>query len=88
MLRIRQRAAALSVARLPAGATVALPAAPFVHLFVTAGSVQLRDSGPGMAGALAAGDALRMTGGGGERVSAAEPAELLVWALGGRLTSG
>ncbi|MEO6503519.1 MAG: pirin family protein [Jatrophihabitantaceae bacterium] len=95
VLRIRQRAAALSVGRLAAGAAVTLPAAPYLHVFVAAGSVTVRapaapvgacDVGEasGLAGqqALMAGDALRITGGGGERVAADQPAELLVWQLG------
>jgi quercetin 2,3-dioxygenase len=44
-LRIRQRAAALSVARLPAGAAVTLPAARYVHVFLTAGSVTFEPDG-------------------------------------------
>jgi redox-sensitive bicupin YhaK (pirin superfamily) len=81
VLRIRQRAAALSVARLPAGATVALPVARYVHLFVTAGSVTI-ESGDGQAvGALAAGDALRLTDSSGEQVTAVDAVELLVWRM-------
>ncbi len=86
VLRIRQRAATLSVARLPAGATVSLPAVPYVHLFVTAGSVTVRARELTGQQALAAGDALRITDGGGERVVADEPAELLVWQFGQRHT--
>ncbi|HEV2887791.1 MAG TPA: hypothetical protein VGX49_12825, partial [Jatrophihabitans sp.] len=76
--------AALSVARLPAGAKVTLPAAPRVHLFVAAGSVGIdtADAGAGHQG-LVAGDALRITGGHEYQVTALEPAELLVWEFGG-----
>ena len=96
VLRIRQRGAALSVARLPAGATLTLPAAPYLHVFLAAGAVTVQTAGEGAGGegaggdadggvaggqALVAGDALRITGGGGERVSADQPAELLVWQL-------
>jgi redox-sensitive bicupin YhaK (pirin superfamily) len=80
VLEIRQRAE-LSVARLPAGGTVVLPAAPLGHLFVAAGSVRISGA-DGPIGVLAAGDALRVADGGGERLTAAEPAELLVWVLG------
>lgn len=80
VLRIRQRAAALSVARLPAGATVTLPAAHYLHVFLAAGSVTVQTAAG--AQALVAGDALRITDGGGERVSADQPAELLVWLMG------
>lgn len=82
VLRIRQRAAALSVARLPGGTALRLPAAPLSHTFVTTGSVEVSDGSGQPIGALAAGDALRSTSRGGERVSAVEPAELLVWELG------
>jgi redox-sensitive bicupin YhaK (pirin superfamily) len=81
VLRIRQRAAALWAARLPAGATVTLPTARYLHLYLAAGSVTV-ESGDGRAvGVLAAGDALRITEGGAERVSADQPAELLVWRM-------
>lgn len=77
VLRIQQQAA-LSAARLPAGATLALPVAPLVHLFVTTGlvTVEGRDE-------LAAGDALRVTGEPAQPavLTALEPAELLVWQL-------
>lgn len=100
--RIRQRGAALSVARLPAGATVTLPAAPYLHVFLATGSVTVENASRdgdggitdggitdgGITGAdapglhtLVAGDALRIAGGGGERVSADQPAELLVWRM-------
>jgi hypothetical protein len=84
VLRIRQRGAALSIGRLPTGATVTLPAAPCVHLFVAAGSVGVdtAEGGTGQQG-LAAGDALRITGGRDTPVTALEPAELLVWEFGG-----
>jgi redox-sensitive bicupin YhaK (pirin superfamily) len=84
VLRIRQQAA-LSVARLPAGETVPLPAAPLVHVFVTRGTVTV--GGPaGERVELAAGDALRLTGAsetGAETITgtAGQPAELLVWQL-------
>jgi redox-sensitive bicupin YhaK (pirin superfamily) len=80
-LLIRQRSAALWVGRLPAAASVTLPVLPaetLAHLFVAAGSVEVHD--PAI-GALAAGDALRLSGGGGQRLSATEPAELLLWTL-------
>lgn len=82
VLRIRQRAA-LSVARLPAGATVPLPAAPLVHAYVTVGSV-LVDGLAGERFELAAGDALRVAAERGAAagpawVTAVQPAELLVW---------
>ncbi len=75
-IRIRNRHAALHAARLSPGQHVELPAAPFLHLFVARGNVDLEG-----AGALAAGDAVRLTATGGQRVTASEPSELLVWEM-------
>ena len=73
-IRIRNRYAALHVARLRPGPSVALPDAPYLHLFVPVGSVVLEGAGP-----LATGDAVRFTATGGQRVTATEAAEVLVW---------
>ncbi|ODU06888.1 MAG: quercetin 2,3-dioxygenase [Pseudonocardia sp. SCN 72-86] len=75
-IRIRNRYAALHVARLQPGQSVELPEAPFLHLFVPRGAVTLDG-----AGALTTGDAARFTATGGQRVTAAEPAEILVWEM-------
>jgi hypothetical protein len=75
-IRIKNRFAALHAARLPAGGMVELPEAPWLHLFVARGTVDLEG-----AGALSAGDAVRFTGTGGQRVTASEPAEVLVWEM-------
>jgi len=76
-IRIRQRDAALHAGRLRPGDAVSLPAAPYLHLFVPLGSVTLEG-----AGELAAGDAARITGEGGQRVTAgAGGAEILVWEM-------
>jgi redox-sensitive bicupin YhaK (pirin superfamily) len=75
-IRIRNRYAALYAARLVPGRPVHLPAAPYVHLFVTRGTVDVEGIG-----ALATGDAVRLTAGGGQRVSSVEPAEILVWEM-------
>ena len=75
-IRIKNKYAALYAARLVAGQSVQLPEAPFLHLFVPQGSVTLEG-----AGALSAGDAVRFTATGGQRVTAAEPAEILVWEM-------
>lgn len=85
VLPIRQRAAALSVGRLPVGAQLSLPAAPYVHVFVTLGSVTVQPAA-GQALSLAAGDALRITDGSAEQLSAATAAELLVWEMHAGLT--
>ena len=75
-IRIRNRYAALHAARLDAGGSVELPEAPFLHLFVPRGAVTLEG-----AGRLDAGDAVRFTATGGQRVTAIEPAEILVWEM-------
>lgn len=75
-IRIRNRHAALYAARLLPGQPVQLPDAPFLHLFVARGTVDLEGTGT-----LTAGDAVRFTASGGQRVSATEPAEILVWEM-------
>ena len=75
-IRIKNRYAALHVARLQPGQSVPLPEAPFLHLFVPRGRVTLEG-----AGSLEAGDAVRFTATGGQRVTADEPAEVLVWEM-------
>ena len=75
-IRIRNRSAALYAARLQLGAAVTLPEAPYLHLFVARGAVQLEG-----AGGLLAGDAVRLTASGGQRATATEPAEILVWEM-------
>lgn len=75
-IRIHNKYAALHAARLEPGQSVELPDAPLLHLFVPRGTVTLEDTG-----ALAPGDAVRFTATGGQRVTAVEPAELLVWEM-------
>ena len=75
-IRIKNRYAALHAARLQAGQSVQLPEAAFLHLFVPRGTVTLEG-----AGTLRPGDAVRFTATGGQRVTAAEPAEILVWEM-------
>jgi redox-sensitive bicupin YhaK (pirin superfamily) len=75
-IRIRNRYAALHAARLAPGQEVSLPDSPFLHLFVARGAVTLEGAGP-----LATGDAVRFTAVGGNRVTAIEPAEILVWEM-------
>ena len=75
-IRIRNKYAALLAARLQPGQSVELPDAPFLHLFVPRGSVTLEGAGP-----LETGDAVRLTATGGQRVTATEPAEILVWEM-------
>ena len=74
---LRQEHAALHAARLRPGATVMVPTAPLVHLFVTRGVVQLE-----AAGELSAGDAARITVGDGQHIAAAPSgAEVLLWEM-------
>jgi redox-sensitive bicupin YhaK (pirin superfamily) len=75
-IAIHQRHAALYAARLQPGESVVVPEAPYVHLFVPTGTVDLEG-----AGTLVAGDAVRFTGTGGQRVEALEAAEILVWEM-------
>jgi redox-sensitive bicupin YhaK (pirin superfamily) len=75
-IRIRNRYAALHAARLRPGQSVELPEAPYLHLFVPRGSVTLEG-----AGNLEAGDAVRLTATGGQKVTATAPAEILVWEM-------
>ncbi|HUR73398.1 MAG TPA: pirin family protein [Sporichthya sp.] len=82
-IRIANKYAALHAARLAPGQSVTLPEAPFLHLFVPRGSVELEG-----AGVLSTGDAVRFTATGGQRVTAgAEPAEVLVWEMHAALAS-
>lgn len=81
-IRIRNRHAALHAARLDARRSVQLPEAPFLHLFVTRGSIHLEGTGD-----LAVGDAARLTASSGQRVAAAEPAEILLWEMHGELAA-
>jgi redox-sensitive bicupin YhaK (pirin superfamily) len=75
-IRIGNKYAALHVARLTVADTVELPNAPYLHLFLARGTATLEG-----AGTLRAGDAVRLTATGGQRVSALEPAEILVWEM-------
>jgi redox-sensitive bicupin YhaK (pirin superfamily) len=75
-IQIKNKFAALYAARLAPGRSVQLPEAPYLHLFVARGSVTLEG-----AGALGSGDAVRFTATGGQRVTATEDAEILVWEM-------
>jgi quercetin 2,3-dioxygenase len=80
-ITLRGSGAELHAARLPAGATAQLPAAPLVHLFLLTGAAGARDDA-GHAERLTAEDALRVTGSRPVTLSAEQDAELLVWAIG------
>jgi len=75
-IRIRNEHAALHVARLQTGQSVEVPEAPWLHLFVARGTVELEG-----AGRLAVGDAVRFADTGGQSVTAVEAAEILVWEM-------
>ncbi|MET8872333.1 pirin family protein [Nocardia sp. NPDC004604] len=62
--------------------SVELPDAPYLHLFVARGEVEMEGVGP-----LYTGDAVRLTRSGGQRVIARGPAEILVWEMHARLGS-
>ena len=79
---IANRHATLHAARLDPGRSVTLPDAPYLHLFVARGSVTLEG-----AGELAAGDAVRFTATGGQRVTATASADMLVWEMYATLTA-
>jgi redox-sensitive bicupin YhaK (pirin superfamily) len=74
-ISLRQRDAVLWAGRLKPGETVDVPDAPHAHLFLAVGAAELEG-----AGALATGDAVRLTGAGSPRVTAGpDGAELLIW---------
>jgi len=75
-IRISNKYAALHAARLQPGQSVELPDAPLLHLYVPRGAVVLEGTGE-----LATGDAVRFTATGGQRVTAVEVAEILVWEM-------
>lgn len=79
-IRIHNRFAALHGARLGPGESASLPYAPFLHLFVPVGAVDLEGAGP-----LLEGDAVRLTASGGQRVTAVEPSEILIWEMHARM---
>jgi redox-sensitive bicupin YhaK (pirin superfamily) len=78
-IRIENRYAALYAARMKPTDRVTVPDAPFVHLFVARGAVDLED-----AGLLQEGDAVRLTGIGGQTLTAVDDAEVLIWEMHAR----
>jgi redox-sensitive bicupin YhaK (pirin superfamily) len=75
-IRIRNRYAALHVGRLEPGDSVVIPDAPFAHVYLARGRMDLEAEG-----ALHAGDAARLTAAGARRLLAAEPSEVLIWEM-------
>jgi redox-sensitive bicupin YhaK (pirin superfamily) len=77
-IAIRQRDAVLWAGRLGPGERVAVPDAPWAHLYLARGTAALEG-----AGELYEGDAARLTGAGDPAlVAGADGAEVLVWATG------
>jgi quercetin 2,3-dioxygenase len=75
-VHLNQRDARLFAARLNAGDEVEVPDEPHVHVFVARGDVELEG-----AGALAEGDAARLTRAGARRLTGrSDDSEVLVWA--------
>ena len=76
-IRIKNKYAAMHAARLqPGQAAVDVPDAPFVHIFVAEGEAMLEG-----VGVLAEGDAVRISGSGGQKLSTATGAEVIVWEM-------
>ncbi|MEP1122320.1 MAG: pirin family protein [Ilumatobacter sp.] len=77
-ISIQQRDAALWAARLTPGERIEVPDAAFAHVFVAKGSADFEQ-----VGALATGDAVRMTAGGTPTITAGDDgAEVLIWQTG------
>jgi quercetin 2,3-dioxygenase len=75
-ISLHNRNAALHGARLGSGDTVELPPAPYLHLFVPCGRATVEGVGE-----LEQGDAVRFTNADGQRLTASEPTELLIWEM-------
>ncbi len=75
-IAIGHQDATLFVARLEPGQSVTVPDAPFVHVFVARGTVSLENTGT-----VDEGDAVRLTGEGGQLLTAQAPSEVLVWEM-------
>ncbi|MGW0006803.1 pirin family protein [Nocardia grenadensis] len=84
-IAINSSHSALHVARAApdAQASVELPEAPYIHVFVARGAVEMEG-----VGLLDTGDAVRLTFSGGQRLIAREPAEVLIWEMHARLGAG
>ena len=78
-IRIANRGATLSAARLNAGQQTTVPTARFTHLFVTRGEVEVDGD------RLAVSDAVRAQDFGGSTVRAVTDAEVLIWSMDSRL---
>jgi len=81
-IRIKNKYAAMHVSRVRPGQPIGLPDAPYLHVFVARGEAALEGVGP-----LAAGDAVRISGGGGQQVTTRSGAEIIVWEMHAALGS-
>ncbi|ORA10279.1 pirin family protein [Mycobacterium arosiense] len=79
-ITLHNRDAALHGTRLPPGASVDLPCAPYLHLFAARGRVVVEGIGT-----VGEGDAVRFTDADGRRVTASEQSELLIWEMHAKL---
>lgn len=79
---LRNRRAGLHAARLRPGGSVTIPDAPFGHVFVARGAVDVEG-----VGLVSQGDSIRLTGTGGQRLTATEDAEVLIWEMHAELSS-
>jgi len=75
-IRIANKYAALHVARLEPGQHVELMDAPYLHVFAARGAVDFEG-----VGTVGTGDAVRLAGVSGHRLTAVEPGEVLVWGM-------
>ena len=75
-ITLHNRDAALHGARLQPGDSVSLPQAPYLHLFVPSGRATVEGVGE-----LESGDAVRFSNADGERLTALDPAEVLIWEM-------
>ena len=78
-IRIRQKDAVMYVARLSDGESVEVPLAPYVHVFVAKGSVDLG------AAQLETGDAVRLTFAGAMDLTSRGTSEIIVWESHGKV---
>lgn len=80
-IRIKNRYASMHVARMqPGQAPITLPDAPFLHVFVARGEASLEG-----VGVLSDGDAVRITGAGGQQMTTETGAEVIVWEMHARI---
>jgi quercetin 2,3-dioxygenase len=82
-IMLRQPGAELFRGRLPSGAALDLPTAPYLHLFLLTGSARVYNEAA--ADLFGPEDAVRITGGPPVRLVAERDAEFLVWAMASAL---